>query len=95
MCTTIVKLGDELYEAEFYEEIPQGTSIEKEIDVIVLDLLRDFSFLKDDEEYEYVDDDDNDDEECVKEMSATQNTSTFKSNYFQKQLRFMATKYGV
>lgn len=49
-----------MYEAEFYEELPEGATIEKEIEVIVLQLLRDFSFLKADEEYHDVDDIDED-----------------------------------
>jgi hypothetical protein len=86
-----------LYEAEFYEELPEGAILEKEIEVIVLQLLRDFSFLKADEEYHDVDDID---EDSCKEKLATENTQNeqsnlhnLKSNYFQKQLRCMAAKY--
>ena len=92
LCTKNEQLGDELYEAEFYEELPQGSTIEKEIEFIVLQLLREFCFLKDDEEYH---DDDDEDNECGKEKTPTQNTYNVKSNYFQKQLRMMATKYEV
>ena len=89
-----------MYEAEFYEELLQGTAIEKEIELIVLELLRDFSFLKENEEYH---DGDDSDEECGREesttqnilQSTTQNIHNLRSNYFQKQLRLMATKYGV
>lgn len=87
-----------MYEAEFYEELPEGATIEKEIEVIVLQLLRDFSFLKADEEYHDVDDID---EDSCKEKLTTENTQNeqsnlhnLKSNYFQKQLRYMAAKYA-
>jgi hypothetical protein len=53
-----------LYEAEFYEELPQGTAIEKQIELIVLELLHDFSFLKENEEYH---DGEDSDEECGKD----------------------------
>ena len=52
-------IGDELYEAEFYEELPEGTLIEAEIQSIVVQLLREFSFLEENEEYKYGDEEDN------------------------------------
>ncbi len=91
---TNATLGDELYEAEFY---PQGTTIQKEVEVTVLQLLRDFSFLKADEEYH--NGDGIDDESCKKKSTTEtpqnqkSNSHNLKSNYFQKQLRCMAAKY--
>ncbi len=85
-----------MYEAEFYEELPEGATIEKEIEVIVLQLLRDFSFLKTDEEYHDVDDID---EDSCKEKLATENTQNeqsnlhnLKSNYFSEAAALYGSK---
>jgi hypothetical protein len=49
----MLKKGDELYEAEFCEELSHDTTIEVEIQYIVLQLLHDFSFLNENEEYNH------------------------------------------
>ena len=38
-------IGDELYEAEFYGELPPNTKIDVEIQSIVIQLLREYDFL--------------------------------------------------
>jgi len=50
LCVIVDEIGDELYEAEFYEELPEESTIEAEVQHIIVQLLRDFSFLNENEE---------------------------------------------
>ena len=52
LCVIVDEIGDELYEAEFYEELPEESTIEAEVQHIIVQLLRDFSFLNENEEYD-------------------------------------------
>ena len=84
-----------MYEAEFYEELPEGTLIEAEIQSIVVQLLREFSFLEENEEYKYGDEEEEEETNGDTVQSPSNNAPHLKSNYFKKQLRLMAADIGV
>ena len=88
-------IGDELYEAEFYGELPENTKIENELQSIVVQLLRDYGFLSKGEEYNWGSDEEvavenEENTSTVTENEVVNNVHKLKSNYFKNQLRKMA-----
>jgi hypothetical protein len=54
-------IGDEIYEAEFYGELPPNTKIDVKVQSIVLQLLREYDFLGIGNTYDWA----NDEEEAL------------------------------
>ncbi len=94
-CIIIDKIGDELYEAEFYEELPEETTIVVELQHILVQLLHEFSFLNDNEEYNNGDDEEEEGATGDTVESPDSNAPHLKSNYFKKQLHLMAGEIGL
>ncbi len=95
LCVIIDKIGDELYEAEFYEEFPEETTIEVDLQHIIVQLLREFSFLHDNEKNNNGDDEEEEETTGDTVESPNNNAPHLKSNYFKKQLCLMAGEIGL
>jgi hypothetical protein len=79
-------IGDQLYEAEFYNEIPKHTTIEREIQATVVELLHEYGYINDGQEYNF----DLDVQDITQSDDNEVSPKTkLKSNYFKKQLQVM------
>jgi hypothetical protein len=95
LCVIVDEIGDELYEAEFYEELPEESTIEAEVQHIIVQLLRDFSFLNENQEYDSGVDEEEEGRAGDMDNSPNKISPHLKSNYFKKQLQKMAGNIGL